>query len=107
MKVYSKKEDKKTIVPAIIITIFFLSVSIGMFIAGITSEKSFIDILASFGIASVFAIIFFGFGMYFVTSVIMILIYLVFNFSISLLKSWIISFALSKSFENIFLCNFE
>ena len=66
MKVYSKKEDKKTIVPAIIITIVFLSVSIGMFIAGITSEKSFIDILASFGIASVFAIIFFGFGMYFI-----------------------------------------
>lgn len=52
-------------IPGIIVTIVFLSVSIGIFIAGITSGKSFIDVLASFGITLLFAIIFFGFGMYF------------------------------------------
>lgn len=65
MRVYVKKEDKNTMIPGIIVTIVFLSVSIGIFIAGITSGKSFIDVLASFGITLVFAIIFFGFGMYF------------------------------------------
>ena len=65
MRVYVKKEDKNTMIPGIIVTILFLSVSIGIFIAAITSGKSFIDVLASFGIKLVFAIIFFGFGMYF------------------------------------------
>ena len=52
-------------ITGIIVTIVFLSFSIGIFIAGITSGKSFIDVLASFGITLVFAIIFFGFGIYF------------------------------------------
>lgn len=66
MTVYSKKEDKNTIIPGIIVTIIFLSFSIGIFIAAIISDKSFIEVLESFGIALVFAIIFFGFGMYFI-----------------------------------------
>ena len=66
MRVYSKKEDKQTMAPGIIVTIIFLSFSIGMFVAAITSGKSFMDILASFGSLLVFAIIFFGFGLYFV-----------------------------------------
>ena len=65
IKVYVKKEDKNTMIPRIIITIVFLSISIGIFLAGFTSSKSFIDVLASFGIILLFAIIFFGFGMYF------------------------------------------
>ena len=64
MKVYVKKEDKNTMIPGIIITIIFLSFSVGTFIAFFKSEKSFIDALASFGITLVFAIIFFGFSMY-------------------------------------------
>lgn len=66
MKVYVKKEDKNTMIPGIIITIIFLSVSVGIFIAFFKSEKSFVDTLASFGIILVFAIIFFGFSMYFI-----------------------------------------
>ena len=65
MRVYVKKEDKNTMIPGIIVTIVFLSFSIWIFIAGITSDKSFIDVLVSFGIPLVFAIMFFGFGMYF------------------------------------------
>lgn len=70
MRVYVKKEDKNTMVPGIIVTIVFLSFSIGVFIAGITSGKSFIDVLASFGSVLLFAIIFFGFGMFFVYALI-------------------------------------
>lgn len=70
MRVYVKKEDKNTMIPGIIVTIIFLSFSIGVFIAGITSGKSFIDVLASFGITLLFAIIFFGFGIYFVYALI-------------------------------------
>lgn len=65
MRVYVKKEEKNTMIPGIIVTILFLSFSIGIFIAGITSGKSFIDVLASLGIILLFAIIFLGFGMYF------------------------------------------
>lgn len=70
MKVYVKKSDKSTMIPGIIVTILFLSFSIGIFIAGITSGKSFIDVLASLGITLVFAIIFFGFGVCFVYALI-------------------------------------
>ncbi len=66
MKVYVKKEDKNTMIPGIIVTIIFLSVSVGIFIAFFKSEKSFVNALASFGITLVFAIIFFGFSMYFI-----------------------------------------
>ena len=66
MKVYVKKEDKNTMIPGIIVTIIFLSVSVGIFIAFFKSEKSFADALASFGVTLVFAIIFFGFSMCFI-----------------------------------------
>ena len=66
MKVYVKKEDKNTMIPRIIVTIVFLSVSVGIFIAFFKSGKSFIDALASFGITLLFAIIFLGFRMYFI-----------------------------------------
>jgi len=70
MRVYVKKEDKNTMIPGIIVTIIFLSFSIGVFIAGITSGKSFIYVMASFGITLLFAIIFFGFGICFVYALI-------------------------------------
>lgn len=70
MRVYVKKEDKISMIPIIIVTITFLSFSIGVFISVITSGKSFIDVLASFGITLLFAIIFFGFGMCFVYTLI-------------------------------------
>ena len=66
MKVYVKKEDKDTMIPGIIITIIFLSISVGIFISFFKSEKSFVDTLASFGNTLVGAIIFFGFSMYFI-----------------------------------------
>ena len=70
MRVYVKKEDKNTMIPRIIVTIIFLSVSVGIFIAFFKSGKSFIDALASFGITLLFAIIFFGFSMYFIYALI-------------------------------------
>ena len=70
MRVYVKKEDKNTMIPGIIVTIIFLSVSVGIFIAFFKSGKSFIDALASFGITLLFAIIFFGFSMYFIYALI-------------------------------------
>jgi len=70
VKVYVKKEDKNTMIPGIIVTIIFLLFSLGVFIAGIISGKSFIDLLSSFGIVLIFAIIFFGLGMYFVYALI-------------------------------------
>ncbi len=70
MKVYVKKEDKNTMIPRIIVTIVFLSVSVGIFIAFFKSGKSFIDALASFGITLLFAIIFLGFSMYFIYALI-------------------------------------
>ncbi len=66
MKVYVKKEDKNTKVPGIIVTVLFLSVSIGIFIAAFTSDRSFADIIASALMLLVFALVFFGFAMYFV-----------------------------------------
>ena len=66
MKVYVKKSDKNTMIPGIIVTIVFLSFSIGMFISVITSGKSFNDVLAAAGILLIAAIMFFGFGMFFV-----------------------------------------
>ena len=66
MRVYVKKENKDSMIPGIIVTIISLSFPIGVFIAGITSGKSFIDALESLGTLLLFAIIFFGFGMYFV-----------------------------------------
>lgn len=57
-------------IPGIIVTIIFLSVSVGIFIAFFKSGKSFIDALASFGITLLFAIIFFGFSMYFIYALI-------------------------------------
>ena len=47
MKVYTKKEDRGTIIPGVIITIVLLSFPIGMAIINNQSEKSFIDILVS------------------------------------------------------------
>lgn len=74
MRVYVKKEDKKvdknTMISGIIVTIIFLSVSVGIFIAFFKSGKSFIDALASFGGALLFAIISFGFSMYFIYTLI-------------------------------------
>lgn len=66
MKVYSKKHDKNTIIPGIIVTIILLLVSSGIFIASVMSEKSFIDVLSSFGILLLFAVIFLGFSIYFI-----------------------------------------
>lgn len=66
MKVYVKKEDKDTMIPGIIVTIIFLSISVGIFIAFFKSEKSFVDALASFGITLIFAIIFFVLSMFFI-----------------------------------------
>ena len=66
MKVYVKKEDNNTIIPGIIATVIFLLISVGIFIAFFKSEKSFADVLSSFGIVLIFAIIFFGFSMYFI-----------------------------------------
>lgn len=70
MRVYVKKENKNTMIPGIIVTIIFLSVSVGIFIAFFKIGKSFIDALASFGITLLFAIIFFGFSMYFIYALI-------------------------------------
>ena len=66
MKVYVKKEDRNAMIPGIIVTIIFLAVSVGIFIAFFKSKKSFVDALASFGTELIFAIIFFGFSMYFI-----------------------------------------
>lgn len=70
MRVYVKKEDKNTIIPGIIVTIIFLSVSVSIFINFFKSGKSFVDALSSFGITLLFAIIFFGFSMYFIYALI-------------------------------------
>ena len=67
MKVYVKKEDNiNPISIGITITIVFLSISVGIFVAAIMSGKSFYDVLLSYGVALIFATIFLGFGMYFV-----------------------------------------
>lgn len=70
MKVYIKKENRFPIPIRIIIIIIFLSFSIGIFIAFLKSEKSFIDVLSSFGIELLFAIIFLVFSIYFIYALI-------------------------------------
>lgn len=66
MRVYTKKEDRSSMVPGVIATIFFLAFSIGIFIAFFSSKESFIDTLSALGIALLMAIVFFVLSMYFI-----------------------------------------
>lgn len=66
MRVYTKKEDRSSMLPGVIATIFFLSFSIGIFIAFFKSEESFIDTLSTLGIALLLAIVFFVLSIYFI-----------------------------------------
>lgn len=73
MKVYVKKEDKNTTIPGIIVMIIFLLFSVATFTAIIfllKDGKSFVDILASSGSIIIFALIFFGFSMFFIYSLV-------------------------------------
>lgn len=66
MRVYIKKKDKNTMIPGIIVTIIFLSVSSWVFITAIKSDKSFIEIVENFGIELIFSFVFSVLGICFV-----------------------------------------
>ena len=66
MKVYVKKEDKNSLIPGIIITILFLSISVDVFIYFFGSGKSIFDSIKSIGSIMVFAVIFFLLSIYFI-----------------------------------------
>ena len=71
MKVYVKKEDKNSPVLGIIIAIIFLTISIGIFASAFINYESIIKLIESYGSLLLFAILFFGFGIYFVYLLIM------------------------------------
>lgn len=70
MRVYVKKKDKKSMIPGLIVTIIFTVFPICVLIGLINSKKELIDALIEYGSVIVFAIIFLGFGLFFVYSLI-------------------------------------
>ena len=64
MKVYVKKGDCQSILPGVILTIFFLVVSLGIIIKFIIFD-SFIEELHNNGVLFAFAIVFLLFGLFF------------------------------------------
>lgn len=67
MKVYVKKGEYQSYIPGIIITIIFLSISIGIFIFCF-SYNSLMEVLKKQGFILLFAIVFFVFSLYFIHS---------------------------------------
>lgn len=65
MKVHVKKGEYQTSIPGIIVTILFLSFSIGIFVSCF-SYNSFIEALSGAGMSLIFALVFFAFSLYFV-----------------------------------------
>ena len=70
MRVRVKKEDRNSMIPGIIVTIIFLSVSTAIFITTFKQNKPIIEALVDNGIAVLFSLVFLGFGIYFVYALI-------------------------------------
>ena len=64
MRVYVKKEDRRSMIPGIAAAIFMLAFSIGVFVLAMTSEPTLMDALKTYGILLLVALIFFGLGIY-------------------------------------------
>ena len=65
MKVHVKKGECQTPIPAIIVTIVFLSFSIGVFVSCF-SYNSFMEALSEVGMLLIFALVFFAISLYFI-----------------------------------------
>ena len=66
MKVYTKKEDRQSMIPRILVTIGFFVVPIGIILSIIFSNDSIIEALIENSIEVAFAITFFAFDMLFI-----------------------------------------
>lgn len=71
-KVYVNKNDRQSPIPGFVITLIFLGISIGIFVAffkkldGNYTVDGFFKVFSDFGMAVLFALVFFGFSLYFI-----------------------------------------
>lgn len=65
MKVYLKKEDKNSMIPGIIVMIIFIAIFTGVTISILNEQTDFVHILLKYNVLLIFALIFGGFGIFF------------------------------------------
>ena len=71
MKVYTKKEDRQSMIPRLLLTIGFFIVPIGIILSIIYTSDSIVDALIENAVVVAFAIMFFAFDMLFIVGLFM------------------------------------